>query len=160
MTKYAPEQNADRPMPLNEKIGRIAQSLTDTLFGRPSAMGSGPDDVPEEVVHAIVRAWRERGDYLPSELFSDPAWEMLLELFHAEIRHRRVSMSEICRGPAASTSTAMRWLKALESHGLVLRRADSDDVESESVELTPAGSAALRSYFCEVVQRPGPHGNR
>jgi hypothetical protein len=44
----------------------------------------------------------------------------------------------------------MRWVKALESRDLIVRRCPSNN--NEFIELSQAGSAAPRRYFREVVQ--------
>jgi DNA-binding MarR family transcriptional regulator len=132
----------------------MIESLADSSFGPNSPPREEPTDVAlevsEEAVTAVIQAWRERACYLPSELLSDPAWSMLLELLHAELQDRKVSLSRLCTVSAVSVSGAMRWVKALESRDLVLRRSDSNG--NEFVELSPAGTSALRRYFREVVQ--------
>jgi len=150
VTEHSPDTEPEGPLPLNEKVGRILHSLARSTFTKTST-GNERLEVPEEVVSAAIRAWRERACYLPGELFSDPAWGMLLELLDAEIRERQVSVSRLCKASAASTSSAIRWLKALEDRGLVIRRADPLISENEFLELTPKGSTALRLYFRDVA---------
>jgi DNA-binding MarR family transcriptional regulator len=53
---------------------------------------------------------------------------------------------------ALSKSSAVRWLNALESRNLVLRRTDPEDSENEFVELSTKGSSTLRRYFHDVGQ--------
>jgi DNA-binding MarR family transcriptional regulator len=101
-------------------------------------------------VSAAIRAWRERACYLPGELFSDPAWGMLLELLHAEIEKRQVSLRRLSKASAASTPSAIRWLKVLEDRELVTRQADPLNSGNEILELSPKGSTALRFYFRDI----------
>jgi DNA-binding MarR family transcriptional regulator len=149
VTKYSAESEPERPLLLNEKVGRILHSLARSTFARSSSENDRLD-VPEEVVGAAIRAWHERACYLPAELFSDPAWGMLLELFHAEIGNRKVSLKRLCRASAASTPTAIRWLKVLEGRELVIRQTDPSNSGNEFFELTPKGSTALRLYFRDI----------
>jgi DNA-binding MarR family transcriptional regulator len=148
LTKHKPDSPETRPLALNEKVGRIASSL----IGRLSST-TNPLALSEEAVAAELRAWRERGFYLPAELFSDPAWGMLLELLHAEVMQTKVPLLRLCKASAASTPTAVRWLDALECRELVLRKADPDHPRSELIELSPKASAALRQYFHDVLKR-------
>ena len=150
MTKYSPDSETDGHWPINEKVGRILHSLARSSFAKNSS-DNDRLDVPEEVVSTAIRAWRERACYLPAELFSDPAWGMLLELLHSEIGKRRVSLSRLCKASAASTPSAIRWLKALEDRGLVIRQVDPLIFGNEFVELTPNGSKTLRRYFRDVA---------
>lgn len=151
MTKYSAEAEPERHFPLHENVGRILHGLARSSFAKSSADGNGLA-VPEDLVKAAIRAWRERACYLPAELLSDPAWGMLLELLHAEISKRRVSLVRLCKASAASTPSALRWLKALEDRELVVRQADPPNSENEFVELSPRGSTALRLYFHDNVQ--------
>ena len=157
VTNYSPDAKPERLLPLREKISRIVHGLAKSSFAIiPSDSASRIErlEVSEETVSGAIRAWRERVHYLPGELFSDPAWGMLLELLQAEIEQRRVSLTRLSNMSATSTGSTMRWLKALESRGLVIRLADPNDSTDEFVELAPKGSAALRHYFHDVVAPP------
>jgi hypothetical protein len=91
LTKYSPDANPKRLVPLHEKIGRIVQGLARSSFAtivpdhEDATSMTDPLEVSEDAVIYAIRAWRERSNYLPGELFSDPAWGMLLELLQAEI---------------------------------------------------------------------------
>jgi DNA-binding MarR family transcriptional regulator len=149
VTKYSSDAEPERQLPLNEKVGRILHSLARSTFAKISS-DNDRLDVSEEVVSAAIRAWRERACYLPGELFSDPAWGMLLELLHAEIQKRQVSLRRLCKASAASTPSAIRWLKVLEDRELVTRQADPLNSGNEILELSPKGSTALRFYFRDI----------
>lgn len=156
LTKYSPDEDPSRPLPLQAKIGRIVQALAHSSLAKSGGdpVAKTPElEVSEDSVGAAIRAWQERSRYLPDELLSDPVWGMLLELLHSEIGHRPVTVSRLCEASEVPTSSAMRWLKALEEHELVVRRADPRDSEQMGVELTPRASNALRRYFRDVVQR-------
>lgn len=152
MTGYT----SDKRALLREAVGRIGRSLTRSSLVRvkqePKASSEFVLAVSEEAVTDALEAWRERTSYLPGELFSDPAWGMLLELLEAEVQERRVSSSRLCKVSGVSDSTAARWLKALERHGLAVRWADRKCPDKEFVELSRKGSSALRRYFHDVVQ--------
>lgn len=79
---------------------------------------------------------------------------MLLDLLQAEISQLRVPVSSLCIAAAVPATTALRWLKALVSQGLFLRRADPHDGRRVFVELAPETSQALRRYFAEVGPIP------
>lgn len=100
----------------------------------------------------LIRARRKRAQYLTAELFAEPAWDILLDLLRAELAQERISVSSACIAAAVPPSTALRWLKALEQQGLVLRQCDSRDARRTFVVLSPEASRALRRYFVEVVE--------
>ena len=103
----------------------------------------------EREVTRIIRARRLRSDLLQSSLFSEPAWDMLLALLLAEIRQRRVITSEIVAAAHVPATTALRWLNALETDGLVCRRRTPLDGRKYFVELSGRASIALRKWVRE-----------
>lgn len=150
MTKYSPDPSG-HPLTFDEKISRMLHTLTNRSLGsiRPR---SDSLEISGEALTNHIWAWQQRACYLPSELFSDPAWGMLLEILQAEVEKRRATITRLCKASGVSTTTAVRWLKALEDHDLVIRKVDHSD-GAEFAELTPKASEALRRYFRNVVQR-------
>src|SRR3546814_5166237 len=57
------------------------------------------------------RRWREQ--FLAADLFADPAWDMLLDLYAACYERRQVSVSTLCIAAAVPAPTARRRLKNL-----------------------------------------------
>lgn len=84
------------------------------------------------------RRFRER--IFPPGLFGDPAWDILLDLFVAEARGNRVSVTDACLAAAVPMTTALRWVRQLESVGLVVRRADERDARRAWLVLTQRGT--------------------
>lgn len=100
----------------------------------------------EREILLIIRARRLRENFLGSTLFSDPAWDMLLALFLAELRQQRVTTTELIRATSASRTTALRWIDALEQDGLIGRRNAPLDGRKYFVELSQRGSTALKEW--------------
>ena len=150
VTEYSPEPSG-RALSLDKKISRVLHGLTNRslVSAKPK---SDELEISGEALGNAIWAWQQRACYLPGELFSDPAWGMLLEILQAEVDQRRATISRLCKASGVSTTSAVRWLKALEDHDLVIRRVDQSD-SAEFAELTPKASGALRRYFRNVVQR-------
>ncbi len=153
----ATDKNAERLRQLSEEVNRIASSLARLSAGpssppRPLEPIPGGDLPPlsADTVRSILRARRLRARYFAEEIFADPAWDMLLDLLQAEIAQLRVPVSSLCIAAAVPATTALRWLKAMVSRGLFVRRADPHDGRRVFVELAPEASQALRRYFAEV----------
>jgi DNA-binding MarR family transcriptional regulator len=72
----------------------------------------------------------------PKGLFSDPAWDMVLDLTLAGLEHRRISVSSLCIASNVPTTTALRCIKALIEHGIVQIVADTSDRRRKIVELS------------------------
>ena len=47
------------------------------------------------IVNAVIKARSGRGSFLPFSMFSDPAWDMLLNLYRSHLSQLRVSMSSL-----------------------------------------------------------------
>ncbi|MBV9529265.1 MAG: winged helix-turn-helix transcriptional regulator [Sphingomonas sp.] len=153
----ASDRSAERLRQLSDEVGRIAATLARLSTGPSPALTAPPvqqsgesGEVPIEVIRKVIRARRLRSRFFRDDLFADPAWDMLLDLLHAEIQHLRVPVSSLCIAASVPATTALRWLKTMVREGLFLRRADPHDGRRVFVELAPQTSDALRRYFAEV----------
>jgi DNA-binding MarR family transcriptional regulator len=106
------------------------------------------------LVKEILRSRRQRDSLFGTELFGEPAWDILLELFVAEQTYRKLSVSSVCLASAVPPSTAIRWIERLESAGWVRRDNDPLDRRRIWVLLTPKGSDAMLAYLQRVSFRP------
>lgn len=97
------------------------------------------------VARALLALQASRQKAIPGELFSDPAWDMLLDLFVAAGEQRSVCVSSLCLAAHIPVSTAHRWVQALARSGAITRREDPLDRRRIFVELPPAVMAAMES---------------
>jgi DNA-binding MarR family transcriptional regulator len=81
------------------------------------------------------------------DLFQDPAWDILLDLYAADLEGRPVSVSSACIASMVPASTALRWIKVLENRGLVTRGHDEGDARRRYVFLTQKSRAAIESFL-------------
>ncbi|MEQ5786722.1 winged helix-turn-helix transcriptional regulator [Erythrobacter sp. NFXS35] len=81
------------------------------------------------------------------ELFGEPAWDILLDLFIAHGEDKPVSVSSACIGSAAPATTGLRWLGVLAEEGLIVRENDAQDNRRVLVRLTRAGVTAMERFF-------------
>lgn len=158
LSDVASDQNAARLRQLSEEVSRIAAMLSRLSAGPDRQalkvdMPPGADVAPQiaaETVRSVIRARRLRSRYFADHLFADPAWDMLLDLFQAEIAQLRVPVSSLCIAAAVPATTALRWLKTMVDEGIFLRRADPYDGRRVFVELAAGASDAMRRYFADV----------
>lgn len=68
-----------------------------------------------------------------------PAWDIVLDLYQAKVRGRQISITSACIGGACPPTTGLRWLQALESMNLIVRKPDPDDKRRHVVELSEGG---------------------
>ncbi|MBL8651098.1 MAG: winged helix-turn-helix transcriptional regulator [Sphingopyxis sp.] len=100
-----------------------------------------------KAVRRMLRQRRMREQYLPADLFADPAWDMLLDLYAARLERQPVSVSSLCIAAAVPATTALRWIKTMTDAGLFLREADPHDGRRIFIGLAEAAFDALARYF-------------
>lgn len=98
-------------------------------------------------VKSIIRARQLRFRYFSSDLFADPAWDMLLDLTLARAERRRVSVTSLCIASGVPTTTALRWIKLLEQSSLVERVEDETDRRRAFMVLSDRGVDAISRFF-------------
>lgn len=81
------------------------------------------------------------------ELFGEPAWDILLDLFIAHFEGKSVSVSSACIGSASPPTTGLRWLGVLSEQELIQREHDPQDQRRVLVRLSSKGVAAMERYF-------------
>ena len=154
----------------SEEVGRIAGVLArlaadegaSLLADRRPAYDAGPAG-PEVLVDAAtvrqaIRARRLRAQFFGNDLFEDPAWDMLLDLFAAELEGGRVSVSSLCIAAHVAPTTALRWIGRLVEDGLFERRPDLRDKRRAFMALSARGSAAMRGYLAALDRAGMPLG--
>lgn len=82
-----------------------------------------------------------------SMLFREPGWDILLDLFIAASERKTISVTSACIGAAVPSTTGLRWLKVLETEGLVVREHDPDDSRRINVRLTADAFIKMCDYF-------------
>ena len=99
----------------------------------------------------MIRTRAMRTELFDSSLFSDPAWDILLDLFLAELEDRKRSLVDLTESTHAPQSTVARWLVALENCDLVLTRNDETSSMDLDVKLTSGAVERMR----ELVRSDG-----
>lgn len=135
---------------LSDEVSEIASVLARLSSGSPkrSVNVAAPNvALSPDIVKDIQKARRLRERFFDAELFSDPAWDILLELFHSELCQHRVAVSSLCIAANVPTTTALRWITAMTDSGLLCRKPDPHDRRRAYVELSPYASSRMRHYF-------------
>lgn len=93
---------------------------------------------------------RERGRHFGSDLFGEPAWDMLLAAYWLPSTGVELTVLELCKEAEASKTTAWRSLDRLVQMGILETRACSKDRRSTKVSLTSLGVEKIESYLRSV----------
>jgi hypothetical protein len=151
------DSGAPRLQQISEEVGRIASALAALSEEDRAAadVAKGKVRVDAGLVRTMIRARRLRDQFFHSEIFADPAWDMLLDLFAARLEKRRVAVSSLCIAAAVPPTTALRWIKSLSDQGLFVRIADAEDGRRVFIELSDGAAAAMEAYL-RAAQRISP----
>ena len=160
------DSEAVRLRRLNEEVARIADVLARLTRGalaeeeeierrggirEPEMAYRGPEGPPPAIdaaeIRAVIRARRLRNQFFAGELFADPAWDMLLDLFAAGLEKRRVSVSSLCIAAAVPPTTALRWIGTMHDAGLFGREADPGDRRRAYIVLSEPALHGMRAYI-------------
>lgn len=147
--------------------GRIAASGGD-VKDPPARASTRPDpfEAPIELGDCplvrlagdIYSTRRDRRRYLDVSLFGEAAWDMLLLLYWADAHGHGLNTSILTRAVGVPSSVALRWLKYLESRGLVVQQCDMGGHLNHIVELTESARSRLTQYLKHIAFADLPTG--
>jgi hypothetical protein len=78
----------------------------------------------------LYRERRLRARHFAGDLFAEPMWDMLLDLYIADCERRRITVKSVCIGADVPATTALRHLSWLHEQGLVERLSHPRDARS------------------------------
>jgi len=103
-------------------------------------------------VRALLTVRRLRLDIFGSELFGEPAWDMLLALYEAHLEQRALSKSSLHLASMAPWPTALRWMDRLECRQLLKYHRDPHDARRTLVELSEDGLKSMERYWSQWAE--------
>lgn len=164
---------------ISDELAQFARTLAQIAEqdGRPSTMSDKPvtfrpapasaferfvtghetldPQIDASAIREIIKLRRMRESYFDSELFADPAWDILLDLMAAKLEGKKVSVSSLCIAAAVPATTALRWVAAMTDNGMLVRNHDPEDARRVFITLSEDTEANLRRYLLDAQKR-GP----
>jgi DNA repair protein RadC len=86
------------------------------------------------------------------ELFGEPAWDMLLDLFIHECEGKPLSMFSMCATSGIPVSSAMRLAQKMCDAGLLDRVPDAADARRNLMKMRPETAHKLSAFFSEGAE--------
>ena len=112
---------------------------------------------PEQLI-AAARTYlgnrRARNALFPGGWFADPAWDLLLDLYVAELEGEPVAVSSACIATGVPTTTALRCINRLVRAGLLIRTVDPEDARRSIVTLDPACWTKVGHWVAHALMLP------
>ena len=118
------------------------------------AFGSARPSLPDpRLVRQIIASRQARARFFDSDLFADPAWDMLLDLTAAHAENAKVSVTSLCIAAGVPATTALRWLNQMVESGIFEREADTSDRRRAFIVLSKESVDAMARYFA-LIETP------
>lgn len=100
----------------------------------------------------LLELHRERAKALPTELFSESAWVLLLELFIADARGHRLTGDEVSRRCDIKPHILSPWLMALAKLDLIVGDGSGD--LSDELTLSGTGMESMEKIMSHAILIP------
>lgn len=145
--------------PISDVIREMHQML---VHLKPRTGTPLSDVLPTHAARAkeVYMARRRRQDFFPEvgDLFHEPVWDILLDLFIAGERGDYISVSSACIGSAVPSTTALRVLKLLEDREVVVIESDPFDKRRRFVKLSQPVNKKMVEYLSaiDLTRVPAP----
>ncbi len=144
-----------------------------TALGVFSGVAAYEDDSPaplgerdhrnRETAAEVIKAGLVRDRFLLNFRLGDPVWNILLDLYVAEKRGKRISTSSLGIAAAVPRSTAQRCIAALVREAKLVRYPDKGDARRYWIALSAGSRLILDSYFdgvrAELGRRTAPESS-
>ena len=158
-------QSLDRMAECGDEWGRSDKPKPATLRdARPDFRTGDRSDLPAfgpssriapvlpnpQIIRQIISNRQARARFFDTNLFADPAWDMLLDLAAAHGEGQQVSVSSLCIAAGVPATTALRWLTQMVESGVFCRVADPVDRRRVFIELSEGARAGMAGYFASL----------
>jgi DNA-binding MarR family transcriptional regulator len=101
-------------------------------------------------VKLLQRQRAKRSEILKRDFFSDPAWDIFLDLGSARLSNQKVSVSSACAAAQVPFSTALRYVSRLVEDGLAERFGDPTDKRRDILQISEQGFTEFRRYVIAI----------
>ena len=121
--------------------------------GDAGAISADPVVRKRAALTDLKKMRRLRSQYFPAELFSDPCWEMLLDLYDATLAGAEVNVTSLGAASGVPQTTALRRMETLLGHGLIVRAEDKTDKRRTIIRLSDSGMRSVENFFETYLAR-------
>lgn len=123
------------------------------ILGAASGAAKGDPVFLGRLAETLTGLRRLRKSHFDQDLFAEPAWDILLDLYAQRARGRRVDVTSVCHASGVPQTTALRWLTLLEERNSITRAHDPSDGRRVFVGLSGHGEAIIAKYLLAASGR-------
>ena len=129
--------------------------VEELLLGGNTVARMPSDEKLATIASSLARLRNRRSRFFPEDLFAEPSWDILLDLFISQARGTRVATTSLCLAANAPQATALRHIANLEQVGLLSRFSAPEDKRLVLVQITAKGYGQMRKCLSELMKTPG-----
>ena len=100
-----------------------------------------------EAASRYLKLRSQRDAIAGPSLLSDPAWDMLLDLFVGHITGRDVSVTSACLASRRPATTSLRYIERMAKQGLIRREKDCNDNRKVYLRMTEKALRAVAKWI-------------
>lgn len=131
---------------LRTNVGGCYSPRPNPASTQPCHPPTGRDADVTAYARHLYRLRRQR-DELFGNIFGEPVWDMMLDLFIRRNDRSTTSISSLCIAASVPQTTALRWVTAMIAAGIFIRERDPFDRRRSYVEL----SADVRERMTQLL---------
>ncbi len=138
---------SDHQLDMCPQLRRLAEMVEERLGAEPPVRK--PYTTPQlhyggvAPVELVANMRARRNALFGADLFGEPGWDMLLELYRAKMESRRLSIKSLAIASGAPATTAGRYITMLIDGGLAERMDDPADGRRALIAITRQGYAKM-----------------
>jgi hypothetical protein len=139
------------PLALEIVQGFLAARNGEGLAQESGALVPTPIDLAAFARH-LYNERRARDEVLGTDLFADPMWDLMLDLYASAGEGEKVSVSNACAASGAPASSAIRYIKAMTKRGLLVRDDCPTDARRVYVRLSAHGRQVMTDLLGRMAR--------
>lgn len=137
------------------QIGGLIPPNSEDFDKQEEEVGPFSSALLADMAKGLYKARRRRSAYLNPDLFGEPAWDLLLDLYIQKHDGKRVSITSACIAASAPSTTGLRWISILEQQKLIVRKLDNIDKRRAFIELSDAGITRVEGLLSDIAKYVG-----
>ncbi|MDR3471689.1 MAG: response regulator [Devosia sp.] len=131
-----------KPVVPEEIVDAIRRALEQDSSAAPQVRQLSNSDAAQ----LLLKARQKRDAIFGTDLFDDPTWHIMLDLYSSTLHGRTVTVSDLCVASGSPATTALRRLGMLADLGLIVRLPDVSDRRRVLVSPSEPGRRAMDRF--------------
>lgn len=133
-----------------ERVDAIDRQTRKLIEDAERAVAMHPADLTE-FARQILAGRKQRERFFDPVLFSNPAWDILLNLYLADADGRLVDGPESCAPPAVPQGVVLRWLAYLKLEEMVIEMPDPAQPGRTLIQLSEQTRLTISAYLASLI---------